>query len=59
MSGPAPRLFTISPDVPFLRALARAILAGGFPLPDTPAPGLDDLFADKTRRARPCASLPR
>ena len=54
MSGPAPRLFTISPDVPFLRALARAILAGGFPLP-----ALDDLSADKTRRARPCASLPR
>ena len=43
MSGPAPRLFTISPDVPFLRALARAILAGGFPLPDTPAPGPLDL----------------
>jgi ATP-dependent helicase/nuclease subunit B len=43
MPGPAPRLFTIAPDVPFLRALARAILVGGFPSPDTPAPGPLDL----------------
>lgn len=43
MPGPAPRLFTVPPDVPFLRALARAVLAGGFPLAGTPAPGPLDL----------------
>ena len=32
------RVFTIPADVPFLPALARAILAGGFPQPDMPPP---------------------
>lgn len=36
-------LFTIPPDVPFLKALARAILRGGFPLPGSPPPGPLDL----------------
>ena len=32
------RIFTVPPDVPFCDALARAILAGGFPEPGRPAP---------------------
>lgn len=36
-------LFTIPPDIDFLPALARAILAGGFPLPSLKAPGPADL----------------
>ncbi len=32
------RVFTVPPDVAFLPALARAILAGGFPEPGAPAP---------------------
>ncbi|MDP4822881.1 MAG: double-strand break repair protein AddB, partial [Aestuariivirgaceae bacterium] len=43
MPGPQPHLFTVPPDVPFLRALARAVLAGGFPRADTSAPGPIDL----------------
>jgi len=35
---PAPRIFTIPPGQPFTRCLAEAVLQGGFPNPDTPAP---------------------
>ena len=42
MAGEAPRLFTISPDRPFLETLARAVL-NGFPRADGKAPGPLDL----------------
>src|SRR5437773_10839240 len=37
------RVFTIPPDVGFLPALVNAVLAGGFPIAETPAPGPADL----------------
>lgn len=40
---PPPNLYTIPPGVPFLAALARAILAGGFPAADVAPPGPLDL----------------
>ena len=42
MAGEAPRLYTISPDRPFLETLARAVL-NGFPRADGKAPGPLDL----------------
>ena len=42
--GPAePRLYTIPQTLPFLRRLARAILAGDLPRAGGPAPGAEDL----------------
>ena len=38
-----PRLFNIPPDVPFLKALARAILQGDFPVQGMAPPGPFDL----------------
>ncbi len=35
---PDPRIYTIPPGQPFTRCLAEAVLQGGFPNPDTPAP---------------------
>ena len=50
------RIFTVPPDVPFLDALARAILAGGFPQPDRPPPEPAELAQWRlflpTRRAK-------
>ena len=50
------RIFTVPPDVPFLDALSRAILAGGFPEPDRPAPNAIELAQWRiflpTRRAK-------
>jgi ATP-dependent helicase/nuclease subunit B len=44
MTAPAPaNVYTVPPGVPFLAALARAILAGGFPAPDIAPPGPLDL----------------
>jgi ATP-dependent helicase/nuclease subunit B len=44
MTAPAPaNVYTIPPGVPFLAALARAILAGGFPAPGIAPPGPLDL----------------
>ncbi|HUE45916.1 MAG TPA: double-strand break repair protein AddB [Aestuariivirgaceae bacterium] len=46
MTVPAPapaNVYTIPPGVPFLAALARAILAGGFPASDIAPPGPLDL----------------
>jgi ATP-dependent helicase/nuclease subunit B len=44
MTAPAPaNVYTIPPGVPFLAALARAIIAGGFPAPDIAPPGPLDL----------------
>ncbi|MFN4140777.1 double-strand break repair protein AddB [Aestuariivirga sp.] len=42
MPAEAPRLFTVSPDKPFLEVLARAVL-GGFPCADGQPPGTLDL----------------
>lgn len=38
-----PRVFNIPASANFLAELARAVLRGGFPAPDTPAPGPADL----------------
>src|SRR4051812_43548621 len=38
-----PRVFNVPPDLAFLPALARAILAGGFPLPGTAPPDFLEL----------------
>jgi ATP-dependent helicase/nuclease subunit B len=50
------RIFTVPPEVPFLDALARAILAGGLPEPWRPAPGTAELAQWRvflpTRRAK-------
>ena len=35
---PTARIFTIPPGQPFTRCLARAVLSGGFPAPETPPP---------------------
>ncbi len=35
---PDPRIYTIPPGQPFTRRLVEAVLQGGFPNPDTPAP---------------------
>lgn len=56
MSGESKaRLFTVPLGAPFLKSLAEAILAGGFPTPETPAPDAHDLSAWRiyvpTRRA--------
>jgi len=40
---PHPRIFTIPSGQPFTRCLARAVLQGHFPNPDTPAPTADTL----------------
>ena len=43
MKAVPPRLFTIPPDVPFLKAMAAAILAGGFPTEKIAPPEALDL----------------
>ncbi|MEM1198329.1 MAG: double-strand break repair protein AddB [Pseudomonadota bacterium] len=45
MESGAPHIFSIPPGVPFLKTLARTILAGGFPTAHLPRPGPTDLAA--------------
>ncbi len=45
MKSGAPHIWSIPPGVPFLKTLARAILAGGFPSAHLPKPGPTDLAA--------------
>ncbi len=45
MKSGAPHIWSIPPGVPFLKTLARAILAGGFPAAHLPRPGPTDLAA--------------
>jgi ATP-dependent helicase/nuclease subunit B len=56
----AARIFTVPPGVPFLPALANALLTGGFPAPDLPPPDAIslagyDLFVPTRRAARALA----